>query len=71
MNVKRVDTTGAGDSWCSGFLYGLSHGMSMDESAKFANAVGTHCIMAVGASTGIKPYAEIKKFMEENEQFLK
>ena len=71
MNVKRVDTTGAGDSWCSGFLYGLSHGMTMEESAKFANAVGTHCIMAVGASTGIKSYEEIKKFMEENEQFLK
>lgn len=71
MNVKRVDTTGAGDSWCSGFLYGLSHGMTMEESAKFANAVGTHCIMAVGASTGIKSYEEIKKFMEENEQYLK
>ena len=70
-NVKRVDTTGAGDSWCSGFLYGLSHDMSIEESAKFANAVGTHCIMAVGASTGIKPYAEIKKFMEENEDNIK
>ncbi len=70
-HIKRVDTTGAGDSWCSGFLYGLSHGMSMVESGKFANAVGTHCIMEVGASTGIKPYAEIKKFMEENEQYLK
>jgi sugar/nucleoside kinase (ribokinase family) len=64
---KPVDTTGAGDSFCSGFLYGLSHGMSMIDSAKLGNAVGTHCIMEVGASTGIKPYAEIKKFMEENE----
>lgn len=70
-HVKRVDTTGAGDSWCSGFLYGLSKDMSIEESAKFANAVGTHCIMAVGASTGIKSYDEIKKFMEENEQYLK
>ena len=64
---KPVDTTGAGDSFCSGFLYGLSHGMSMIDSAKLGNAVGTHCIMEVGASTGIKSYAEIKKFMEENE----
>lgn len=65
--VKAVDTTGAGDSFCAGFLYGLSKGMSMKESCRLANAVGTHCIMAVGASTGIKPYEEIKKFMEDYE----
>ena len=65
--VKAADTTGAGDSFCSGFLYGLTHGMTMAESGKFANAVAAHCVMAVGASTGIKPYEEIKKFMKENE----
>ncbi len=67
LGFKPVDTTGAGDSFCSGFLYGLTHGMSMTESAQFANAVATHCVMAVGASTGIKSYEEIKKFMEENQ----
>ena len=60
-----VDTTGAGDSFCSGFLYGLSRGMDIFESARFGNAVGAHCVMATGASTGIKPYEEIIKFMEE------
>lgn len=67
LGIKPADTTGAGDSFCSGFLYGLTHGMSMTESAQFANAVATHCVMAVGASTGIKSYEEIKKFMEENQ----
>ncbi len=65
--VKAVDTTGAGDSFCAGFLYGITHDMTMAESARFANAVGAHCVMAVGASTGIKPYAEIRKFIEERE----
>ena len=65
---KPVDTTGAGDSFCSGFLYGLSRGMDIVESARFGNAVGAHCVMATGASTGIKPYEEIKKFMEEHKQ---
>ena len=67
LGYKPVDTTGAGDSFCSGFLYGLTHDMSMVESAQFANAVATHCVMEVGASTGIKSYEEIKKFMEENQ----
>ncbi len=35
----------AGDSFCSGFLYGLTHGMTMTESAQFANAVATHCVL--------------------------
>lgn len=65
-NIKPVDTTGAGDSFCSGFLYGLANGMSMQDAAQLGNAVGAYCITEVGASTGIKPYAEIKKFMEEN-----
>lgn len=65
-HIKPVDTTGAGDSFCAGFLYGLSHGMNMHECCKLANAVGTHCVMATGASTGIKSYSEIEKFMEEN-----
>lgn len=63
---KPIDTTGAGDSFCAGFLSGLAQGWSYEQSAKFANAVGTHCILAVGASAGIKPAAEILKFMENN-----
>ena len=38
----------------------------MEESALIGNAVGAHIIMAVGATTGIVPYAEIEKFIEEN-----
>ena len=61
--IKPVDTTGAGDSFCAGFLAGLAQGWSYTESGAFANAVGTHCIMAIGASTGIKSIAEIQEFM--------
>ncbi len=64
--IKPVDTTGAGDSFCAGFLAGLANGWDYIESAKFANAVGTHCIMEIGASTGIKSMAEILDFMKKN-----
>lgn len=64
---KPVDTTGAGDSFCAGFLAGIAQGWDYKKSGEFANAVGTHCILEVGASTGIKPMAEILKFMKENE----
>lgn len=64
--VKAVDTTGAGDSFCAGFITGLVKGMSFEDCGRFANAVGAHCVSAMGATTGIKNMAEILKFMEEN-----
>lgn len=66
MREKPVDTTGAGDSWCSGFLHGLAIGKNMEEACLIGNAVGAHAIMSVGATTGIRPYAEIEKFISEN-----
>ncbi|MEA4823927.1 MAG: carbohydrate kinase family protein [Clostridiaceae bacterium] len=68
--IKAFDTTGAGDSFCSGFLTGLSQGWSLERCAKFANAVGTHCVMAAGASTGIKPMKDILQFMEDYDKGL-
>lgn len=64
--VKVVDTTGAGDSFCSGFLMALACGEKFVDCARFANAVGSHCVMAKGATAGIKSYREIREFMEEN-----
>lgn len=68
--IKPVDTTGAGDSFCAGFLTALVKGKSLPDCGKFANAVGTHCVMAKGASTGIKSEAEILKFMDDYEKGL-
>lgn len=64
--IKSIDTTGAGDSFCAGFIAGQLMGWDYYKSAQLANAVGTHCIMGVGAHSGIKPMADILKFMEEN-----
>ena len=61
--IKPVDTTGAGDSFCAGFLAGLSQGWDYKKSGELANAVGTHCVMRVGASSGIKPLGDILEFM--------
>lgn len=63
--VTVVDTTGAGDSFCSGFLASYARGCTPDECMKFANAVGSLCVTAKGATTGIRAYDEIIKFMED------
>jgi sugar/nucleoside kinase (ribokinase family) len=68
--IKPFDANGAGDSFCAGFLTGLARKWSLNECGRFANAVGTHCIMEAGASTGIKSEAEIKRFICDYENEL-
>jgi len=63
-----VDTTGAGDSFCSGFLAAFSRGKSLSECMVIANAVGAHCVTAKGATTGIKSYDDTMKFIEKEQK---
>ena len=65
--IKAVDTTGAGDSFVAGFLTGMTKGWSLYQCGLLGNAVGTHCVKAAGASTGIKSFEEIVEFMKNNE----
>jgi sugar/nucleoside kinase (ribokinase family) len=39
-------------------------GWDVKKSAEFANAVATHCIMAIGASTAIPTVDKVIEFME-------
>ncbi len=63
---KPVDTTGAGDSFCSGFLYGISIGLTIEQACVVGNATGTQCVLSVGATSGAKTYEEICDFIEAN-----
>ncbi|MDR7520186.1 MAG: carbohydrate kinase family protein [Armatimonadota bacterium] len=63
FDVRVVDTTGAGDAFCGGFLAGLLQGWSLEQTARFANAVGALCVTAVGGSTGARSTAEVLEFM--------
>jgi sugar/nucleoside kinase (ribokinase family) len=67
-SVKALDTNGAGDSFVAGFITGLLNKWSFEKCGIFANAVGAHCVQAVGASTGIKNKDEILHFIHEMEK---
>ncbi len=62
-----VDTTGAGDSFCSGFLASYAMDNDLEYCIKFANATGANCVMAVGATTGIKSYEQIESFLKSRD----
>ena len=66
--INAVDTTGAGDSFAAGFITGLIKGWDLQTCGKFANAVGAHCVMKVGATSGIKKMDQILHFISEYEK---
>ncbi|MEM2539274.1 MAG: carbohydrate kinase family protein, partial [Candidatus Bathyarchaeia archaeon] len=45
FRVKVVDTTGAGDAFCAGFIYGLLRGKSLRECGVLGNFVASRCLM--------------------------
>jgi sugar/nucleoside kinase (ribokinase family) len=47
--VDAIDTTGAGDLWASGFLYGLTHGYDVEKSAKLGSIVAAEVVQVMGA----------------------
>jgi sugar/nucleoside kinase (ribokinase family) len=53
------DTTGAGDSFRVGLLYGVLRGASVEESARMANAVAALKCRAVGARTSLPVEKEL------------
>jgi ribokinase len=57
FKVDAVDTTGAGDAFCAGFLYGLVNGKSLFECGRLGNFVASRCVMKMGARAGL-PSAE-------------
>jgi ribokinase len=57
FKVEVVDTTGAGDAFCAGFLYGLVHGKNLFECGRLGNFVASRCVTKMGARAGL-PAAE-------------
>ena len=59
------DTTGAGDSFRTGLLYGLIRGESIEESSRMANAVAALKCRAVGARTSLPTSSELKEMLKK------
>lgn len=60
-NVSQVvDTTGAGDQFAAGFLYGYLKNLSLEECGKLGATTAGHIIQQVGAKPRV-PFAESMK----------
>ena len=65
FRVKAVDTTGAGDIFHGGFVYGLLQGWPIQRILEFSCAAAALNCTAIGARGGIRSVAEIERLMRE------
>jgi len=63
FKVKAVDTTGAGDVFHAGFIYGLLKNWEVREVLRFANAAAALKCQDLGGRKGIPTLEKIQKFL--------
>ncbi len=61
------DTTGAGDAFHGGFLYGFLTGADVETSLKFANAVAAMKCGALGARTALPARTQLEEFLNRQD----
>lgn len=61
--VDAIDTTGAGDSFNAGFIYGFLRGKSVADCLKCGNGCGALSVTALGGNTGFPVEEELTNFI--------
>jgi sugar/nucleoside kinase (ribokinase family) len=65
LPVKSVDTTGAGDLYASGFLYGLVNEYDLEKCGKIGAILAGKVIEIIGPKIGEEGWREVKRLIEE------
>jgi sugar/nucleoside kinase (ribokinase family) len=61
LPVKSIDTTGAGDLYASGFLYGLVNGYDLEKCGKIGAILAGKVIEVIGPKIGEEGWIEARK----------
>lgn len=64
FSIDCKDTTGAGDAFHGGFIYGLLEAYSVEETFRFANAVAALKCRKLGARTALPMLEEVNAFLQ-------
>ena len=65
LNVEVVDTTGAGDSFNAGFLYGYLEGWSLEQSLRLACVCGSLSTRGAGGTERQPTLGEARQALAE------
>ena len=59
FRVKVVDSTGAGDAFCAGFLYGIINNKTLRECGVLGNFVASRTLTRMGARNGLPKKSDL------------
>ncbi|MCU0369870.1 MAG: PfkB family carbohydrate kinase, partial [Bacteroidales bacterium] len=62
--VKSVDTTGAGDLYASGFLYGLVNGYDLEKCGKIGSILAGKVIEVIGPKIDEEGWLTVRKMIK-------
>jgi ribokinase len=65
--IEVVDTTGAGDAFHGGYIYGILNGMSLPATLRCASAVAALNCRALGGREGLPTVEEVDEILESGE----
>ena len=65
MDVDCIDTTGAGDLYASGFLYGLANNALLDKCGFFGTLLASYVIQVIGPKIDIEQWPKIREEINE------
>ena len=66
FEIRAVDTTGAGDVFHGGYIFGLLHGWDIRDTVLFASAIAAMKCMKIGGRDGIPRLREAMGFLKEH-----
>jgi len=64
--VEAVDTTGAGDMFHAGFIYGLANNLSVEQSIQWAAAAGALATTKLGGRGFLSTIDDVKNILSED-----
>ena len=59
--VKAVDSNGAGDLFAGAFMYGLTHGMSFEQSGQLASKASSQIVSQFGPRLKLEQYQSLTR----------
>lgn len=65
FHVNALDTTGAGDVFHGGYIYGVLQGWDLRDTVTFASAVSAMKCRKIGGRAGIPTFNEVRQFLQE------
>jgi len=65
IKAQAIDTTGAGDSYAAGFLYGLANNLSLEQCGKIAALVSGKVVEVMGAKLPENIWGELNRQIKD------